>query len=97
VHEPAAHQRRCPEQPPAWSLFNGDRLNGDMRPLDAGDGPDPHWLVYFTVADLDDAARTIGGAGAIEVAPIEIPDGRILVARDPQGARFALFEGEVDP
>jgi predicted enzyme related to lactoylglutathione lyase len=31
------------------------------------------------------------------VAPLDIPAGRILVAQDPQGAHFALFEGEVDP
>jgi predicted enzyme related to lactoylglutathione lyase len=26
-----------------------------------------------------------------------VPSGRFLVARDPQGAYFALFEGEIDP
>ena len=28
---------------------------------------------------------------------IEVPAGRIAVLLDPQGAPFALFEGEVDP
>jgi len=28
---------------------------------------------------------------------VRIQSGRILVARDPQGAYFALFEGAVDP
>ena len=31
------------------------------------------------------------------VPPMPIPAGRIAVARDPQGAVFALFEGPVDP
>ncbi len=33
----------------------------------------------------------------VAVPPTAVPSGRILVARDPQGAHFALFEGDVDP
>ena len=56
------------------------------------------WLAYFTVAGLDGAADAIPGlGGAILVAPTAVPAGRFLVASDPQGAVFALFEGEVDP
>jgi uncharacterized protein len=31
------------------------------------------------------------------VPPMPIPAGRFLVAGDPPGAVFALFEGEIDP
>jgi uncharacterized protein len=81
-----------------WGLYNGDTLNGTMlqRPPGA-DGPS-HWLVYFTVQDADAAAERIGELGGeVLLAPLPIPAGRIAVARDPQGAVFALFEGEVDP
>jgi uncharacterized protein len=81
-----------------WGLYNGEALNGGMTPLPSGqDGPS-HWLVYFTVLDADAAAARIGElSGEVLVGPLPIPAGRIVVARDPQGAVFALFEGEVDP
>jgi hypothetical protein len=31
------------------------------------------------------------------VPPTPVPGGRFLVAGDPQGAVFGLFEGRVDP
>jgi predicted enzyme related to lactoylglutathione lyase len=84
--------------PPYWGVYNGDRMNGGMMPLPAGADAPSHWLVYFTVIDLDGAAGRIGeSGGAVVVAPMEVPGGRILVARDPQGAHFALWSGRIDP
>ena len=81
-----------------WSLENDGRLNGGMMALPPGGFAPPHWLVYFTVADLDAAAGTIAAEGGEVVVPaMAVPAGRFLVARDPQGAYFALFEGDVDP
>lgn len=81
-----------------WGIFNGDRLNGGMMPLPEDAGAPPHWLSYFTTTDLDASVAKIGDTGgAIFVEPMEIEAGRIAVAADPQGAVFALFEGEVDP
>jgi predicted enzyme related to lactoylglutathione lyase len=75
-----------------WSISNGDRLNGGMM---AGDPS--HWFAYFTVADIDAAAAKIAELGGrVSVGPVPIPAGRLLVASDPQGAVFALFEGPVD-
>ena len=55
------------------------------------------WLAYFTIADLDAAATGIPASGGQVIVPaMAVPSGRILVATDPQGAAFALFEGEVD-
>ena len=80
-----------------WGIFNGDALNGGMMPLPAEAGP-PHWLVYFTTANLDRSVERIGELGGqVIVAPMAIESGRIAVAMDPQGAVFGLFEGEVDP
>ncbi|HVE69162.1 MAG TPA: VOC family protein [Solirubrobacteraceae bacterium] len=85
------------QDPPYWSVLNGERLNAGMMALPPGAPAPPHWLAYFTVEDLDAAAGRIGElGGAVLVAPTDIPAGRFLVATDPQGAVFALFAGEVD-
>jgi predicted enzyme related to lactoylglutathione lyase len=87
----------APEPQPYWGITNRGALNGGMTALDPY-SPAPHWLAYFTAADLDAAGTTIAGTGgAVLVPPLAIPSGRILVAQDPRGARFALFEGDVDP
>jgi predicted enzyme related to lactoylglutathione lyase len=86
-----------PDPQPYWSIHNAGRLNGGMMPLPDPSAP-PHWLVYFTTADLDAAAAGVAaGLGQVVVPPMAIGAGRILVARDPQGAHFALFEGPYDP
>ena len=85
------------EEPPYWGIYNGERLNGGMMPLPPLAPAPSHWLVYFTVEELEGAASRIGELGGdVVLAPMPIPSGRILVARDRQGAYFALFEGEVD-
>lgn len=85
------------EEPPYWGIYNGDRMNGGMMPLPEGDPSPSHWLVYFTTLDLDgDATKIDELGGQVVVPPMPIPAGRFLVARDPQGAFFALFEGHID-
>jgi uncharacterized protein len=86
------------EPQPYWSIRNAARLNGGMMALPPASPAPPHWLVYFTSVDLDAAARAIAdGGGGVVVPPTGIAATRIVVAHDPQGAYFALFEGEVDP
>jgi uncharacterized protein len=81
-----------------WGIYNGERLNGGMMPLPGDAGAPPHWLVYFTTADIDASAAKVGELGGrVLVGPVPIPGGRIAVAADPQGAAFALFEGRIDP
>lgn len=82
---------------PFWSVTNDGRLNGGLMALDPSAPAPPHWLVYFTVEDLDGAdALIVDGGGAVVVPPMAVPSGRLLVAHDPQFAFFALFEGDVD-
>jgi predicted enzyme related to lactoylglutathione lyase len=85
--------------PSIWSVLNDSTLNGAMMPLpDGAEGTPSHWLAYFAVDDLEAArGRTTDGGGDVIVGPTTVPAGRFLVARDPQGAYFALFEGELDP
>lgn len=55
--------------------------------------PQPFWLYYFNVDDIDAAAaRVTAGGGQIANGPMEVPGGGwILQGMDPQGAMFALF------
>lgn len=79
-------------------LQNAGYSNGGIMPTDErhGDAP-PYWLVYFTVSSCDEAAaRTQELGGEVLAEPTEIGAGRISVLKDPQGAVFAIFEGEVD-
>jgi predicted enzyme related to lactoylglutathione lyase len=90
--------QKVSEEPAYWGIQNDGALNGGMMPIpDASPAP-PHWLAYLTSGDLEESARRIAGSGGRVIVPATaIPSGRFLVASDPQGAAFALFEGEVDP
>ena len=50
------------------------------------------------MASCDDAVAAVrSGGGSVIAAPMDTPMGRVAAVRDPQGAAFAVFEGEVDP
>ncbi len=83
---------------PYWGIFNGPGLNGGMMPLPPQGGGPSHWLVYFASADIDGTASRIPELGGqVMVPPVDVPNGRISVASDPQGAVFALYAGNLDP
>ena len=83
---------------PYWGIQNQGSLNGGMMGLPEGNPAPPHWLPYFTVEDIDAADAVIVDAGGAVVVPVmPAGPGRILVAMDPQGGAFALYEGTVDP
>jgi predicted enzyme related to lactoylglutathione lyase len=83
-----------------WTIQNGGRSNGGMRPIDAQTqaGVPSHWLPYFATADVHEAeAKVKELGGQVHFGPLEIPNGgAFLVAGDPQGGVFALFAGEFD-
>ncbi|MEW6637872.1 MAG: VOC family protein [Actinomycetota bacterium] len=72
--------------------------NGGIMPLDERHGDAPSfWMPYFTVASCDETAAGVEAlGGGVMVGPMELGAGRIAVVHDPQGAAFALFEGETD-
>ena len=80
------------------TLRNAGSQNGGFMPMTEQHGAAlPHWLVYFTVPSCDDAvARVRELGGEVLAGPMNLGAGRIAVASDPQGAAFALFEGETD-
>jgi uncharacterized protein len=79
-------------------IKNADRANGGIMPVTEQHGDVPsYWLAYFTVASCDDAAEKAQELGGkVQAGPIEPGAGRIAVLTDPQGAAFAVFEGETD-
>src|SRR5215217_4351978 len=79
-------------------IKNAGRSNGGIMPMTEqhGDTP-PFWLAYFTVPSCDAAVAKVRELGGEVLAgPLDLGAGRIAVASDPQGAVFALFEGETD-
>jgi predicted enzyme related to lactoylglutathione lyase len=97
-----AEELETGKAPPYWLIRHegaSANLNGGMRELaPEQQGVPPHWMPYFTVESADDTIATASDAGgSTAFGPIEIPDGRIAVIQDPQGAFFGIFEGEVDP
>ena len=81
-----------------WGIFNDGRLNGGMMRLPADGGAPPHWLAYFGAEDVERAlARVEEMGGGTLVPAMAVPGGHIGVARDAQGAAFALFAGRFDP
>jgi predicted enzyme related to lactoylglutathione lyase len=54
--------------------------------------PDPFWLYYFNVGDIDAAAKRVqAGGGQVVHGPLEVRGGRWTAqCMDPQGGLFAL-------
>lgn len=79
-------------------IYNGERSNGGMMPLDPrmGSAP-PNWMPYFGHEDVRRLVEEIGGLGGqVFSGPMEMPQGTIAVLGDPQGAVFAVWTGEYD-
>ena len=77
-------------------IRNGDRTNGGMSSFGADQAP-PNWTPYFGTDSVDDAAERVGKLGGqVLVEKMTMPQGEFIVAADPQGAVFALWNGEYD-
>jgi uncharacterized protein len=82
-----------------WNWRNRDGwLNGGVMALPAGDTP-PHWQVWFTVEDAAGAVARAQELGGTEVVPAAHTPlgGDVAVVRDPTGAAFVVFAGDIDP
>jgi uncharacterized protein len=81
-----------------WIINNSEHWrNGGVRKLMPEEKSPPHWLVYFAVESCDDTVLQARELGAdVPMPPTDLPAGRIAMVSDPQGAGFALFEGELD-
>jgi hypothetical protein len=59
-------------------------------------GVPPHWNMYITVANADEATKRAGALGArVFAPPFDVMDvGRMAVLQDPTGAVFQLWEAK---
>jgi uncharacterized protein len=77
-------------------IQNDGHGNGGIREL--GDQPaPPHWLVYFGIDDIDAGlAKVEELGGSTMIGPMDIGVARIGIVQDPQGAAFAIYDGEFE-
>jgi predicted enzyme related to lactoylglutathione lyase len=79
-----------------WSL--DDRLIGSMVPLEGQPHTPPHWMVYFTVADLDAATARATELGGAQVAgPMDVGTGLVNLLKDPYDTVFAVIKMADEP
>ena len=84
------------EGQPDYTQFKAgdDAIAGamEMNPMVPAEVPS-YWMIYFNVADVDDAFRRALAGGASEmVSPMDFPGGRFAIVNDPQGAMFGLLK-----
>jgi predicted enzyme related to lactoylglutathione lyase len=81
---------------PAYHVIRqGERSNGGI--METQEGESANWVPYFATSSLEDALAKLSEGGGERVAgPISFPGGQIAVARDPEGAPFCLWEGELE-
>jgi uncharacterized protein len=73
----------------AGRSVGGAQAMGSMYPPQVP----PHWLVYFSVLNTDDTLKRAQELGGNVIAPaMDIPQGRMAVLTDPQGASFAVIQ-----
>jgi predicted enzyme related to lactoylglutathione lyase len=78
------------------TIVNQGAYNGGMRDLTPPSPPS--WLVYFGVEDLDAALVKLGELGGSALTgTIDIEIAKLAVVMDPQGAVFALYDGQLTP
>ena len=75
-------------------LRNRERSNGGVMP--AQEGEPPNWLPYFVVEERDAAVQKATQSGGRDFASLDMPQGKIAVLADPQGAPFGVWDGETD-
>jgi predicted enzyme related to lactoylglutathione lyase len=85
-----------PDGPPMVLAKNRETVNASFTTVEA-DAP-ALWRACFTVESTETATRRVRElGGTVLLEPIEIPDGRLAMALDPEGGLFSLFAGQVDP
>ena len=69
-------------------------LGGIMKKHEAMANVPPHWMIYFRVPNIQEAAdRVKANGGQILNGPMDVPGGdQIVNCMDPQGAAFSLHQ-----
>lgn len=79
----------------SFKLHHRDVAAGyTMRPEQRASGVPPNWMVYIAVANADQAALRITELGGkTMMAPFDVMEhGRMVVAEDPTGAMFSVWQ-----
>lgn len=91
-----------PDGPDYWTITHDAASNGRNGGLrrqveqEVGHVP-PHIAPYFGTAAIDESVAEVLEHGGSNLIPVtQVPAGRFAAVADPQGAAFALFEGEYD-
>lgn len=78
------------------ALLGGKSVGGlaEMAKQEQSRGMPPHWNTYFSVDNVDAAAKKVEPSGGkLLQAPFDIPEvGRMCVVADPSGAIFCLYQ-----
>ncbi|MEA2411534.1 MAG: uncharacterized protein QOC77_2095 [Thermoleophilaceae bacterium] len=78
-------------------IQNDGRSNGGIRERASDEPAPPHWLVYFGIDDIDAGLAKVEELGGTKLAgPIDIGIAKIGIVQDPQGAAFALYDGDFE-
>jgi predicted enzyme related to lactoylglutathione lyase len=82
-----------PEEAGGYGFFLKDGKQVAGYGPQGNPGP-PVWSTYVTVADVEEAAGVVTGAGgAVVVPPMDVMTaGRMAVCRDPQGGFFSVWQ-----
>jgi predicted enzyme related to lactoylglutathione lyase len=87
-----------PEEYGGYSVCTqrGKSVAGIMKTMSMGDQPPPPpvWTSYFSSDDADAAKAAIAANGGTEIVPVADVStlGRMLIAADPQGAVFGIWQ-----
>ena len=80
----------------AYRLYNlgGEPVCGRMQITEQfPPNVPPHWLTYFSIADVDAGAAKIEALGGKLLHPLmDTPHGRLVTVMDPYGAAFAIIQ-----
>jgi predicted enzyme related to lactoylglutathione lyase len=83
---------------PYFTIQNNGAGNGGVRQLSPEQGAPPHWLAYFGTDEIEGGLARVEELGGSKLAgPIDIQIAKFGIVRDPQGAAFALYAGQLQP
>ena len=93
IHEQPFESQDGPGTYTEWQV-DGRTIGGGMPMVSSVPAQVPaHWLIYFAVENCDAAvtlATSLGGS--VMVPAMDIPQGRMAILNDDQGASFAVIQ-----
>ena len=81
-------------------ILNNGRMNGGVMQITPEMGEMPsHWMVYYTVTDIDASTTKAGElGGTIVMGPMDaMGTGRFTIVQDPAGAVFTIMQSNQEP